>query len=128
MCGRQSVSTACSASSMRKNKCMKLAGQYVPVTITMGNIETTSNDGVQYCATIGQLEPSFVIRRFLDAQRIHNLTSYLEALHTRVRAARPNLQTFRTSCEVCQAGCPPYAGRLLHSARQLQSRQRLWPV
>ena len=39
---------------------------------------------MQYCLTIGQLEPSFVIRRFLDAQRIHNLTSYLEALHTRV--------------------------------------------
>jgi len=46
---------------------------------------------VQYCATIGQLEPSFVIRRFLDAQRIHNLTSYLEALHTRVRAERGTL-------------------------------------
>ncbi len=45
-------------------------------------------DGMQYCATIGQLEPSFVIRRFLDAQRIHNLTSYLEALHTRVRDRR----------------------------------------
>lgn len=37
-----------------------------------------------YLATIGFLEPSFVIRKFLDAQRIHNLTSYLEALHDRV--------------------------------------------
>jgi tetratricopeptide (TPR) repeat protein len=36
---------------------------------------------VQYNKTIGRLEPSYVIRRFLDAQRIHNLTSYLEALH-----------------------------------------------
>ena len=35
----------------------------------------------QYLATIGHLEASFVIRKFLDAQRIHNLTSYLEALH-----------------------------------------------
>ena len=38
----------------------------------------------QYLATIGHLEPSFVIRKFLDAQRIHNLTSYLEALHAKV--------------------------------------------
>ena len=37
-----------------------------------------------YLATIGYLEASFVIRRFLDAQRIHNLTSYLEALHAKV--------------------------------------------
>lgn len=35
----------------------------------------------QYVATIGYLEPSYVIRKFLDAQRIHNLTSYLEQLH-----------------------------------------------
>jgi vacuolar protein sorting-associated protein 11 len=39
----------------------------------------------QYIATIGNLEPSYVIRRFLDAQRIHNLTLYLEALHAAVR-------------------------------------------
>jgi hypothetical protein len=35
----------------------------------------------QYIKTIGRLEPSYVIRKFLDAQRIHNLTSYLQALH-----------------------------------------------
>eukprot|EP00026_Physarum_polycephalum_P001684 Phypoly_transcript_01686.p1 GENE.Phypoly_transcript_01686~~Phypoly_transcript_01686.p1 ORF type:complete len:1051 (+),score=172.81 Phypoly_transcript_01686:443-3154(+) len=35
----------------------------------------------QYLKTIGRLEPSYVIRKFLDAQRIHNLTSYLQALH-----------------------------------------------
>jgi hypothetical protein len=35
----------------------------------------------QYQETLGQLEPSYVIRRYLDAQRIHALTSYLEALH-----------------------------------------------
>ncbi len=31
--------------------------------------------------TIGRLEASYVIRKFLDAQRIHNLTLYLQALH-----------------------------------------------
>lgn len=35
----------------------------------------------QYIKTIGKLEASYVIRKFLDAQRIHNLTEYLQALH-----------------------------------------------
>ncbi|KAG8192364.1 hypothetical protein JTE90_029095 [Oedothorax gibbosus] len=34
-----------------------------------------------YIKTIGKLEASYVIRKFLDAQRIHNLTAYLQALH-----------------------------------------------
>ncbi|KAF9978820.1 hypothetical protein BGZ73_000089 [Actinomortierella ambigua] len=36
----------------------------------------------QYIRTIGHLEPSFVIRKFLDAQRIYNLASYLLELHS----------------------------------------------
>lgn len=32
----------------------------------------------QYVKTIGNLEPSYVIRKFLDAQRIKNLTTYLQ--------------------------------------------------
>ena len=43
----------------------------------------------QYRGTIGQLEPSYVIRKFLDAQRIHNLTEYLEDLHEQVFASEP---------------------------------------
>lgn len=35
----------------------------------------------QYIQTIGHLEPSYVIQKFLDAQRIYNLTNYLEQLH-----------------------------------------------
>lgn len=35
----------------------------------------------QYIKTIGILEPSHIIRKFLDSQRIHNLTAYLQALH-----------------------------------------------
>ncbi|KAI3881210.1 hypothetical protein MKX03_015915 [Papaver bracteatum] len=35
----------------------------------------------QYIHTIGYLEPSYVIQKFLDAQRIYNLTNYLEKLH-----------------------------------------------
>ncbi|MBW0467840.1 hypothetical protein O181_007555 [Austropuccinia psidii MF-1] len=35
----------------------------------------------EYILTIGTIQPSFVIRKFLDAQRISNLTSYLQELH-----------------------------------------------
>ncbi|TCD67894.1 hypothetical protein EIP91_011828 [Steccherinum ochraceum] len=35
----------------------------------------------QYLKTIGHVQPSYVIRKFLDAQRIHNLATYLQDLH-----------------------------------------------
>ncbi|KAK7072726.1 Vacuolar protein sorting-associated protein 11 [Halocaridina rubra] len=35
----------------------------------------------QYIKTIPQLEPSYVIRKYLDTQHIHNLTTYLQELH-----------------------------------------------
>ena len=38
---------------------------------------------IQYVRTIGKLEPSYVIRKFLDAQRIHNLTTYLQVRRNR---------------------------------------------
>ena len=37
----------------------------------------------QFVKTIGFAQPSYVIRKFLDAQRITNLTTYLQELHTR---------------------------------------------
>lgn len=42
----------------------------------------------QYIHTIGHLEPSYVIQKFLDAQRIYNLTSYLEKLHEKGLASK----------------------------------------
>lgn len=51
----------------------------------------------QYVKTIGGLEPSYVIRKFLDAQRIHNLTSYLQALHEQNRA-NPDHTTLLLNC------------------------------
>ncbi|KAL0946382.1 hypothetical protein HGRIS_012612 [Hohenbuehelia grisea] len=36
----------------------------------------------QFVKTIGNVQPSYVIRKFLDAQRIHNLVTYLQELHT----------------------------------------------
>ena len=35
----------------------------------------------QHVATIDYMEPSYVVRKFLDARCIHNLTSYLKELH-----------------------------------------------
>lgn len=35
----------------------------------------------QYTRTIGYLEPSYVIRKFLDSRHIHCLTDYLQQLH-----------------------------------------------
>ncbi|XP_012278294.1 vacuolar protein sorting-associated protein 11 homolog isoform X2 [Orussus abietinus] len=40
----------------------------------------------QYIQTIGKLEPSYVIRKFLDSQHIDNLTTYLQALHKKGQA------------------------------------------
>ncbi|CAD6232599.1 GSCOCG00006969001-RA-CDS [Cotesia congregata] len=40
----------------------------------------------QYIRTIGKLEPSYVIRKFLDSQHIDNLTTYLQALHKQGKA------------------------------------------
>ncbi|XVE78322.1 hypothetical protein DITRI_Ditri13aG0135400 [Diplodiscus trichospermus] len=42
----------------------------------------------QYIRTIGYLEPSYVIQKFLDAQRIYNLTKYLENLHEKGLASK----------------------------------------
>ncbi|KAI9334026.1 hypothetical protein BDR26DRAFT_867661 [Obelidium mucronatum] len=51
----------------------------------------------QYLHTIGHLEPSYVIRKYLDAQRIHLLVTYLQRLHNNnnnhASKNHPNLAT-----------------------------------
>uniref|UniRef100_A0A1I8J5J3 Vacuolar protein sorting-associated protein 11 homolog n=1 Tax=Macrostomum lignano TaxID=282301 RepID=A0A1I8J5J3_9PLAT len=51
----------------------------------------------EYCRTIGHLEASYVIRKFLDSSRIHNLTAYLEAVH-RARLASEDHTTLLLNC------------------------------
>ena len=51
----------------------------------------------QYNQTIGTLQPSYVILKFLDAQRIHNLTSYLQRLHEK-NLATPDHTTLLLNC------------------------------
>ncbi|KAL7420528.1 Vacuolar protein sorting-associated protein 11 [Cryptotrichosporon argae] len=51
----------------------------------------------QFVKTLGHLQPSYVIRKFLDAQRIHNLTTYLQELHAR-NLANPDHTTLLLNC------------------------------
>ncbi|WVF68790.1 hypothetical protein IAT40_003562 [Kwoniella sp. CBS 6097] len=51
----------------------------------------------QFVKTLGYLQPSYVIRKFLDAQRIHNLTTYLQELHSR-GLANPDHTTLLLNC------------------------------
>lgn len=48
----------------------------------------------QYIKTIGKLEPSYVIRRYLDGQRVKNLTSYLHRLHEQGLANRDHTSLY----------------------------------
>ncbi|KIW06628.1 uncharacterized protein PV09_02340 [Verruconis gallopava] len=51
----------------------------------------------QYLKAIDNTEPSQVIRKFLDTQRIHNLIDYLEELHEHERAS-PDHTTLLLNC------------------------------
>ncbi|KAL3272653.1 hypothetical protein HHI36_014118 [Cryptolaemus montrouzieri] len=51
----------------------------------------------QYIKTIGKLEPSYVIRKFLDSQHIEKLTMYLQALH-KERQATEDHTTLLLNC------------------------------
>lgn len=53
----------------------------LPVVSYIPSMNNYNQNCFSFCRTIGKLEPSYVIRKFLDAQRIHNLTAYLQALH-----------------------------------------------
>jgi hypothetical protein len=47
--------------------------------------------------TIGYLEPSYIIRKFLDSQRIVNLTDYLQELH-KMKLANEDHTTLLLNC------------------------------
>ena len=68
--------------------------RYADYLYSKGDYE---NAMFQYIQTIGKLEPSYVIRRFLDAQRVTNLTQYLQALHEQGHATA-NHTTLLLNC------------------------------
>jgi len=51
----------------------------------------------QYIRTIGCLEPSYVIKKFLDSRRIGNLTVYLKALHRKGQATQDHTRLLLNS-------------------------------
>ncbi|ORX37189.1 hypothetical protein BD324DRAFT_430480 [Kockovaella imperatae] len=51
----------------------------------------------QYTLTLGQLPPSYVVRKYLDAQRIQQLVAYLQRLHE-LGLANPNHTTLLLNC------------------------------
>jgi len=53
----------------------------------------------QYINIIDRIEPSYVIRKYLDAQRIKNLTEFLEKLHE-VKRANPDHTTLLLNCYI----------------------------
>ena len=55
----------------------EISKRYADHLYKNGDYETAIT---QYCKTIGIVEPSYVIRKFLDSSRIQNLTFYLQQL------------------------------------------------
>lgn len=70
--------TQATSASESTDHIVEIYQQYASHLYSKGNYDDAI---VQYIKTIGSLEPSYVIRKFLDSQRIHNLTAYLKALH-----------------------------------------------
>ncbi|THV03182.1 hypothetical protein K435DRAFT_651795, partial [Dendrothele bispora CBS 962.96] len=62
-----------------ENSVADIHRQYGDHLYTKGDYDGAMN---QYLNTMGCIQPSYVIRKFLDAQRIHNLVTYLQELHS----------------------------------------------
>lgn len=62
------------------NELASIHGKYADYLYNKGDFQNAIQ---QYIETIGVLQPSFVIRRFLDGTRAAQLALYIEALHAR---------------------------------------------
>jgi hypothetical protein len=76
------------------NEIMKLYKTYGDHLFKRGDLEAAIT---QYSHTIGFVPASYVIRRFLDSQKVSHLTSYLEALHKKGFASK-DLTTLLLTC------------------------------
>ncbi|KAI0050858.1 hypothetical protein FA95DRAFT_1603137 [Auriscalpium vulgare] len=65
--------------NMSESSVADIHRQYGDHLYTKGEYDSAMQ---QYLQTIGHVQPSYVIRKFLDAQRIHNLVTYLQELHS----------------------------------------------
>lgn len=72
----------------------KLHKSYADHLYTRGDYDNAIQE---YIHTIGHVEPSYVIRQFLDAQRVQNLVTYLEALLAANKATKEHVSLLVTS-------------------------------
>ncbi|CAF1239961.1 unnamed protein product [Adineta steineri] len=74
-----------------------LSAKYVHALVFHNRKNEFESATDQYCKTIGFLEPSYVIKKFLDSQHIDHLTRYLEELH-RAKLANVDHTTLLLNC------------------------------
>ncbi|KAJ9101766.1 hypothetical protein QFC21_003105 [Naganishia friedmannii] len=79
---------------MDEQEIKEIWSRYGDYLYTKGDFEGSIG---QFVKTIGYLQPSYVIRKFLDAQRIQNLITYLQELHAR-GLATPDHTTLLLNC------------------------------
>ncbi|GAA5861905.1 hypothetical protein JCM1840_006870 [Sporobolomyces johnsonii] len=73
-----------------------------------------------YLKTVGTVQASYVIRKFLDAQRLTHLTSYLQELHSR-NLANSDITTLLLNCYTKLADDEALS-RFIHSSSSHSSR------
>ncbi|ORY88576.1 hypothetical protein BCR35DRAFT_288786 [Leucosporidium creatinivorum] len=79
-----------------------------------------------YLKTVGTVQASYVIRKFLDAQRLSHLTSYLQELHSR-GLANSDHTTLLLNCYTKLADDTALSS-FIHSSSTSGSKQRLVPL
>ncbi|KAJ9113918.1 hypothetical protein QFC19_000113 [Naganishia cerealis] len=79
---------------MGEQEIKEIWSRYGDYLYTKGDFDASIG---QFVKTIGYLQPSYVIRKFLDAQRIQNLITYLQELHVR-GLATPDHTTLLLNC------------------------------
>ncbi|GAA5854596.1 hypothetical protein JCM5353_006524, partial [Sporobolomyces roseus] len=75
-----------------------------------------------YLKTVGTVQASYVIRKFLDAQRLTHLTSYLQELHSR-KLANSDITTLLLNCYTKLADDEALS-RFIHSSSRSSSPTR----
>lgn len=81
-------------SSKKKSIMTDIRTKYADYLYSKGDFDGSVK---QYILTIGSVEPSYVIKNFLSAQRIKNLAVYLQALHDK-GLANANHTTLLLNC------------------------------
>lgn len=82
------------SNDMKKHLTVEICKKYADHLYSKGDFDGAVK---HYTSTIGSIEPSYVICKFLDAQRIPNLAMYLQSLHES-KLANVNHTTLLLNC------------------------------